>query len=429
MKNECGHGGGTNYSLFGERFKQKSGILQLMDDLGTALAGDGSLYMLGGGNPARIPQIEQRFRRCMVELLENGDAFERTIGDYDGPRGDPRFIEAVAGLLREHLGWDVGAGHIAITNGSQSSFFALANLFGGPGPGGRNRKIVLPLAPEYIGYADIGLNPNLFEARRPHIEILDDGLFKYHVDLETLRIDDEVGAVCVSRPTNPTGNVLSDDEMRRLADATARAGVPFIIDCAYGLPFPGIVFTEAQPFWNGDNTIVCLSLSKLGLPGVRTGIVVARPDVIGRIEAITATLNLATGSFGQSLTLGMMQSGEILELCRDLVRPFYQDRAQQALAALRDGLGDLPVLAHKAEGGFFLWLWFRDLPVTGIELYERLKTRGVLVVPGEHFFFGINGEWRHRHECIRLGYTRDMETVLKGIGILVEETRALYGKG
>jgi len=38
-------------------------------------------------------------------------------------------------------------------------------------------------------------------------------LFKYHVDFSQLQPGDDIGALCVSRPTNPTGNVLTEDEI------------------------------------------------------------------------------------------------------------------------------------------------------------------------------------------------------------------------
>lgn len=44
--------------------------------------------------------------------------------------------------------------------------------------------------------------------------MLPDGQFKYHVDFEHLTIGDDIGAICVSRPTNPTGNVITDDEVK-----------------------------------------------------------------------------------------------------------------------------------------------------------------------------------------------------------------------
>lgn len=44
-------------SLTGTRFTSQSGILQLMDDLGKALSGTRKKYMLGGGNPALLPEV------------------------------------------------------------------------------------------------------------------------------------------------------------------------------------------------------------------------------------------------------------------------------------------------------------------------------------------------------------------------------------
>ena len=414
------------FSDFGERFGGGSGILQLMDDIGAALAGGGGgMLLLGGGNPAHLPAVEQALRRAMQRLMEDGDAFERTVGDYDGPRGSEAFLGALAQLLREQLGWPVNAENIAVTNGSQCGFFTLMNLFGGR-HGGARKKILLPLCPEYIGYSELGIDGGeLFHANKPRLELLDGGFIKYRVDLARLDIGGDTGALCVSRPTNPTGNVLDDFEMQTLAAAARSAGVPFIVDNAYGLPFPGIVFAPAA-MHHDANTITCLSLSKLGLPGARTGIVVAAPEVISRIAAVTASLSLATGSFGQSLALELIRSGEILKLSAAEVMPFYRARSRQAAGWLRDGFGDLPVLLHKPEGGIFLWLWFQDFPITSADFYRRLKEKNVLVVPGEHFFFGLQEDWPHRRQCIRLSYAQDEATVQKGIEILTAEARAVY---
>ena len=49
------------FSVFGEKFTQHSGILQLMDDLGDALKSDKPINMLGGGNPAKIAEVNAVF--------------------------------------------------------------------------------------------------------------------------------------------------------------------------------------------------------------------------------------------------------------------------------------------------------------------------------------------------------------------------------
>lgn len=411
-------------SCFGQRFLGDSGILQLMDDLGKAAQQPG-VIMLGGGNPAHIPEVEALFRQRMERMLDSEDEFERMVGNYSGPEGDSAFVAALATLFRDRFGWDIGPQNIALTNGSQTAFFFLFNLFAGPGPDGVERKILLPLAPEYIGYADVGIHGDIFVSRRPEIEHLPDRFFKYHVDFDALHLDETIGAICVSRPTNPTGNVLTQAEMERLSSLARQRNIPLIVDNAYGAPFPGVLYTEAMPHWE-PHIILCMSLSKLGLPGARTGIVIANEEVIQAVTAMNAIISLAPGNLGASLTLDLVRTGQILEVATDLVRPHYWAKVQAALPRLHRALEGVDYHIHKPEGAFFLWLWFRDMPITCKELYERLKARGVLVVPGHYFFPGLAEEWPHRHECIRMSYASPPDAVARGIEIIGEEVRRAY---
>ncbi len=414
-----------NFSNFGRKFTNKSGILQLMDDLGQAMSGNSDMLMLGGGNPGHIPEVQKVFRQRMEQILDDQNTFEKLIGNYDPPQGDQAFTTALADLLRETFDWDIKPENIALTLGSQSSFFILFNLFAGEFPNGKKKKILFPLAPEYIGYSDLGLSDNFFIAQRPSIEHIDNHTFKYHVDFDALEITDEIGAICVSRPTNPTGNVLTNEEIDHLVSLSEQHQIPLIIDNAYGLPFPNIIFTEAEPVWN-DNTILCMSLSKLGLPGTRTGIVIANTEVIEAITGSNAIFNLATSGFGPQLALDMVKSGEVISLSKNLITPYYQQKAEQAISWLSESLQGYDFHLHKAEGALFLWLWLRDLPITNEDLYERIKERGVLVVSGHYFFPGLEDDWQHKHECIRITYSQDDETVKNGLAIIAEEVKRAY---
>jgi valine--pyruvate aminotransferase len=85
---------------------------------------------------------------------------------------------------------------------------------------------------------------------------------------------------------------------------------------------------------------------------------------------------------------------------------------------------------HVNEGALFLWIWFKDLPIPTRTFYERLKKRRVLVVPGEHFFFGLDepGEaWPHRRECIRVSFAMEDEVVREGLKIIADEAMKAYG--
>ncbi len=403
-------------SKFGERFTRRTGALELMDDLGRAMSGEAAALMLGGGNPGRIPAVEQVFRQRLREICSNDEEYGRAFANYAHPQGENRFRRSLAKLLRSECGWPVDEDNIALTAGSQAGFFLLFNLFAGEGPDQSYRRILLPLTPEYVGYADLGLSENLFVSRKPTIQNLSDDLFKYRVDFNALQIDETIGAVCVSRPTNPTGNVITDNELDTLDQVCRSRGVPLIIDNAYGPPFPDIVFSDVEPKWN-ENIVYCMSLSKLGLPAARTGIVVARHEIIEALTRMTAILNLAVGSIGPRVVQPLLDSGEILRLSRDVIRPYYRERALHSAEWVREQLaGSVPFKIHKPEGAFFLWLWLPDFPVSNAELYKRLKAAGVLVLSGHYFFPGLAGEWAHKNECVRISFALDEGDVRKGIG-------------
>ena len=412
-------------SQFGEKFAGLTGIVELMDDLGSALNENPEMIFMGGGNPARISEVESVFQSRLKGIVKDSDKLHSLMGIYQSPQGDKEFLGEVAALLNRQCGWALTTKNIAISNGSQSAFFVLYNMLAGNMSDGSKTSIHLPLAPEYIGYADIGLSDTFFTATRPEIELFKDNLFKYRVDFSQLKIQKETAALCVSRPTNPTGNVLTDSEVGQLDELAGQAKIPLIIDGAYGLPFPSILFNDARPHWN-ENTILVLSLSKLGLPGVRTGIVVANEEIINAFSNANTVVNLANGNLGPYLARELFKSGEILSLCNDSVKPFYRDRAQQALKWFGKALAGVPHRIHQPEGAIFLWLWFEGLPITSQQLYERLKKRGVLVVPGHNFFIGMDVEWRHQRECIRVSYAQDSKSVKRGIEIVGEEVRRAF---
>jgi len=357
------------YSIFGNKFTQHSGITELMDDLNAGVQGGDDLLMLGGGNPATIPEIEDRLAELMQQLLDEGKLIN-TLANYDGPQGKTSFIDALAELFNDLYDWGLSSENIMLTNGSQSAFFYLFNLLAGNFNEGKKKKILFPLAPEYIGYADASVSEDAFVAVRPKVNELENGLFKYNVDFSALDIADDIGALCVSRPTNPTGNVLTDEEIARLDRLAQDNNIPLIIDNAYGTPFPNIIFEEVSPFWN-DNTILCLSLSKFGLPGARCGIVIANPNIIKAMSNLSGIMALSPGGIGPEIA-------------------------------------------------------FKDLPISSNELYKRLKAKGLLIVSGHYFFPGLDQSWQHTQECIRINYAQDDEVVKRGVAILADEINSLY---
>ena len=166
-----------------------------------------------------------------------------------------------------------------------------------------------------------------------------------------------------------------------------------------------------------------MSLSKLGLPGVRTGIVVASEEIVEMVARVNAVMSLAPGGIGTAIVTDVVHSGEIIRIGREIIRPFYEGKARAALEQIHTCFEGVEYHVHKTEGAFFVWLWFPNLPITSGQLYERLKQRGVLIIPGHYFFPGFREPWSHVNECIRVSYAQDHRTVAEGIRAIAEEVK------
>jgi valine--pyruvate aminotransferase len=50
----------------------------------------------------------------------------------------------------------------------------------------------------------------------------------------------------------------------------------------------------------------------------------------------------------------------------------------------------------------------------------------VLVVSGDYFFPGLEADWQHTRECIRITYSQDEDDVRCGLAIIGEEVRTIF---
>ncbi len=404
----------------GERITADSGIHALMRDLGSALERDDSPIMMGGGNPAHIPEVEAVFARHFAEMAKPGPRLAGLLGDYTSPEGQRDFREKVAAHLSREFGWNITWQNVAVTSGGQATFILLFMLLAGE-RGAVKRRILFPIAPEYIGYADQGMDPDSFCSCRPHMVETSPHRFRYEVDFAALEEVRDIAAICLSRPTNPSANVISDEELFRLSELAQRRQVPLIVDNAYGLPWPGVLFKETSLPWQ-EHWILSISLSKLGLPGLRSGLVIAHPWIIERLATMQSVAQLAPGTLGPAMLGSLLDSGEMSSIVQGVVRPFYQARCEAAVRLLDELLPNTVDWAiHEPGGAFFLWLRLRGLSGTSYELYERLKSHGLITVPGRYFFAGLSAPWEHTEECLRLSYCIPYDALRRGITLLARE--------
>jgi valine--pyruvate aminotransferase len=413
---------------FGAHMSKLTGVRAIMKDIiETLQAGAGQQFInLSAGNPLILPEVEQLWRDCTAQLLASPD-YGEVVCRYGSSQGYAPLIEAVVKDFNKRYGLNLNEHNILITPGSQSLYFYAANAFGGYTTSGELKQIVLPLSPDYTGYGGVTLIPEALKAYKPALDI-DAGAhkFKYRPDFSNLSITEKTGCVIFSRPCNPTGNVLTDDEVKKIAALAAPYDVPVFIDSAYGPPFPALNFTEMTPIF-GNNIMHCLSLSKAGLPGERIGIAIGDKRVIQVLECFQTNACLHASRYGQAIAARAINSGGLAEISTSVIRPFYQNKFTVLESTLNEAMPkDLPWFLHRGEGAIFAWLWLQDLPMTDWEFYQELKQVGVIVVPGSSFFPGLEEDWQHKQQCVRISLTASDEEIATGMQRLAKVVQQVY---
>ncbi|NRB07468.1 MAG: valine--pyruvate transaminase [Richelia sp.] len=415
-------------SQIGTQMSNLTGVRAIMKDIiETLRAGAGKQFInLSAGNPLILPQVEQLWRDCTTELLASAE-YGEVVCRYGSSQGYGPLIEAIANDFNRRYGLNLSDRNILITPGSQSLYFYAANTFGGHTANGELKQIVLPLSPDYTGYGGVCLFPGALMAYKPTLDV-DEAAhkFKYRPDFSQLSITENTGCVIFSRPCNPTGNVLTDDEVNKIAALGAPYDVPVLIDSAYAPPFPALNFTDMTPVF-GDNILHCMSLSKAGLPGERIGIAIGGEKMIQVLECFQTNMCIHPSRYGQAIAARAVNSGALANISETVIRPFYQ----QKFTVLEDTLNtampkDLPWFLHRGEGAIFAWLWLKDLPITDWEFYQKLKEVGVIVVPGSTFFPGLKEEWQHKQQCLRISLTGSDEEIAKGMKLLATVAQEVY---
>ncbi|MEH2450955.1 valine--pyruvate transaminase [Nostoc sp.] len=412
----------------GAQMSNLTGVRAIMKDIiETLRAGAGQEFInLSAGNPLILPEVEQLWRDCTAQLLASPE-YGEVVCRYGSSQGYAPFVEAIVNDFNKRYGLNLSDRNILITPGSQTLYFYAANTFGGYTPSGELKQIVLPLCPDYTGYGGICLVPKALIAHKPTLDIdASAHRFKYRPDFSQLSITENTGCVLFSRPCNPTGNVLTDDEVKKIVALAAPYNLPVLIDSAYAPPFPALNFTEMTPVF-GDNILHCMSLSKAGLPGERIGIAIGDEKWIEALECFQANMSLHSSRYGQAIAAFAINSGALVEISHSVIRPFYQNKFTVLETSLEEAMPkNLPWFLHRGEGAIFAWLWLEDLPISDWEFYQQLKQVGVIIVPGSSFFPGLEEEWAHKHQCFRISLTGSDEEIATAMQRLAKVAEEAY---
>jgi aspartate/methionine/tyrosine aminotransferase len=214
---------------------------------------------------------------------------------------------------------------------------------------------------------------------------------RWRLDLDELReaVTTRTRLVYVSNPHNPTGAVLTREEMESIVTRCDEVGAFLLADEVYrGAEIAG----ERTPsFWGmSDRVVVTSGLSKAyGIPGVRVGWIAGPPDVVRQCWTQHDYLTIGPNKLSDALARTAVRPDNrewLYDRTRDLLNanlPLVRDFAK--------GLGDFLELYEPEAGAICLVKYASDVP--SLALAERIRTRqSTLVVPGSHM--GLEGYLR-----------------------------------
>ncbi|MFQ5877987.1 MAG: aminotransferase class I/II-fold pyridoxal phosphate-dependent enzyme [Acidobacteriota bacterium] len=238
---------------------------------------------------------------------------------------------------------------------------------------------------------------------------------RWALDVEGLHraVTKRTRLILVTNPNNPTGAVLTADEMDEVVRAARRFGAWIVADEIYrGAELSGRTIPS---FWGRyERVLVTAGLSKaFGLPGLRIGWIVGPARAVQRAWSYRDYTTIAPGLLSDHLAGIAMEPSRreaILARTRSIIRA--------NLPVLEDWVrAHGEILEYTApEAGAIAFMRYR-LSIGSIPLVDRLRLeRSVLIIPGDHF-----GSARH----IRIGYGSERVYLVKGLERIGEMFRAL----
>ena len=214
----------------------------------------------------------------------------------------------------------------------------------------------------------------------------------------------QVAALLVASPSNPTGTLLSEADIRALFAVTQLHGSRLVVDEIYH----GLTYGEAArtALAVSDDIFVINSFSKyFGMTGWRLGWLVAPREAIAGIDKLAQNLYLAAPTLAQYAALSAFDPENIAIL--EARRQEFRARRDYLLPALRDLGFDI---AGTPEGAFYLYADCSRFTDDSYGFSVRLlEEAGVAITPGIDF-----GEHRpERH--VRFAYTTSLENLKEGV--------------
>ena len=366
-------------SEFYKEMTGKESVIRQFFDFARARAaekGPESVFNFSIGNPS-VPAPES-FKKALIDIVENTDPV--VLHGYSPTLGQNTTKACIADSLNRRFGMNYKAEHIFPTSGAAG---ALSHALRCVVNEGDTVLSFAPYFPEYVPYV---------EGTGAHLKVVPADYDTFQINFEKFKemLDENVAAVLINSPNNPSGIVYTTATIQKLADILNQKQSEYgheiflITDEPYReIVFEGVDSPFPSKFY--DNSICCYSFSKsISLPGERIGYMAVNPAAKDA-EYIVPMAGQISRFTGHNCPTALMQLAieRVIDETSDL--SIYERNAK----LLYEELTRIGYHIVKPMGTFYM---MPRVPSEGSELrdanewcWKAAKELGLITVPGDSF--------------------------------------------
>ncbi|MEG2293132.1 MAG: pyridoxal phosphate-dependent aminotransferase [Carnobacterium sp.] len=320
-----------------------------------------------------------------ISAIENNDSH------YTGMAGDLELRKAVATFMQKKYQVSFAPeNEILVTVGATEALSASLLAVLNPGD-----KIIVP-TPIYPGYEPL---ITLARAEPIYIDTTSNGfvLTPEMIEAAMLEHGDQVKAIILNYPSNPTGVTYNREEVKAIADAVKKYSIFVISDEIYSELTYGETHVSIAEFAR-DQTILINGLSKShAMTGWRIGFILAPQELIGQIVKVHQYLVTSATTMAQKAAIAALTAGADDALPMKIE---YMKRRD----FLYEKMKNLGFKIARPNGAFYIFAKIPDGYTQNsmnfcVDLAEKNK---LAIIPGSAF--GAAGEG-----FVRLSYAASME--------------------
>jgi len=206
----------------------------------------------------------------------------------------------------------------------------------------------------------------------------------WSMNLDTLRksITNKTRVIILTNPNNPTGTVLSEEDVRALSDVVITNNLILVLDEAYFfLTYDKKIFSPMRLPQLRDHIVLCRSFSKeYAMTGWRIGYAYAAPELIAAINSVHTYFSVCPPTPSIIAATAAMSDPRGKVSMEGFKKKFVESRI-----AICERLDRLPKLFsyHKPEGAYYIFAKYHGFDMNAIDFAKMLVDEvKVILIPG-----------------------------------------------